>query len=49
VDAKYVNTERMQSLKQAATLLGIDLPKVSCWSGESSKAFSTERLLRFIN
>ena len=42
-------TERKLSQKQAASLLGIDQPKVSALLSGKLKGFSTERLLRFIN
>jgi predicted XRE-type DNA-binding protein len=41
--------ERRLTQKQAASLLGIDQPKVSALLRGKLEGFSTERLLRFIN
>lgn len=41
--------ERKLTQKQAASLLGIDQPKVSALLSGKLEGFSTERLLRFIN
>jgi len=42
-------TERRLTQKQAASLLGIDQPKVSALLRGKLEGLSTERLLRFIN
>jgi predicted XRE-type DNA-binding protein len=42
-------TERKLTQRKAATLLGIDQPKVSALLNGKLAGFSTERLLRFIN
>jgi predicted XRE-type DNA-binding protein len=42
-------TERKATQKQAASLLGIDQPKVSALLSGKLEGFSTERLLRFMN
>jgi predicted XRE-type DNA-binding protein len=42
-------SERKLTQKQAASLLGVDQPKVSALLRGKLEGFSTERLLRFLN